>query len=130
MQNQVLDFIIRIKNAALVLRSEVAIPYSKINHEIGKVLLKEGFLDSLKKDEGAKRKMLVARLRYENRKPVLTNVEIVSRPSLRVYVGAKDSEKFERRGKTTAIISTNQGILTGKEARKKIIGGELLFKIW
>lgn len=130
MHNQVLDFIIRIKNATLVRRGEVTIPYSKINHEIGKVLVKEGFLEDVKKIEDGKKRVLVAKIRYEDRKPVLTNIKIVSKPSLRVHVGADEIDKFEKRGRTITILSTNQGIFTGKEAKKRNVGGELIFKIW
>lgn len=123
------DFVIRLKNAALARRQDLVMPYTRVNMAIGKVLVKEGFLASIKENTVEGRKMLAATLRYERRRPVLTDVAVVSKPSLREYVGSKDILKAQ--GKSiTAILSTNQGVMTGKEARRKGVGGELLFKIW
>ena len=83
------DFIIRIKNSALSKRKEVALPFSNINKEIGKVLVKEGFLESIKEEDAKGKKSLTAVIRYESRIPVLTDVDVISKPSLRVYLPAK-----------------------------------------
>ncbi len=123
------DFIIQLKNAALARKKEVYIPFSKLKKAVGKVLIKEGFLEEVKEEEIEGKKILYIKLRYQRRKPALTNVRIVSKPSLRVYIGSDKINKNQGRS-MTAILSTNNGILTGKQARKKKIGGELLFKIW
>lgn len=123
------DFIIRIKNACLAKRHIVDLPYSKLNREIGKVLVKEEFLENIKEKELDGKKSLEASIKYENRRPVLTEVEIISKPSLRVYTKAKNAS--QRRGTLgISILSTNLGVMTEKEARKKGVGGELLFRIW
>lgn len=130
MNNQIADFIIRIKNASLAKRKEVVLPFSNLNKDVGKNLVKMGFLENIKEETVKNRKMLKATIKYFKRSPVLSEVEILSKPSLRIYGGAKEIEQLERRGKRTVIVSTSQGVITGKEARKKGVGGEILFAIW
>jgi len=128
--NSALDFIIRIKNASLARRREVVLPYSNLSKEIGKVLVKEGFLESIKEEASKGKKNLKVIVKYEKRLPALTEVEIISKPSLRIYKDANGIFEIEKRGKKTVIVSTNQGIMTGKQARSKGIGGEVIFSIW
>ena len=123
------DYIIRLKNASFARRKMVNMPFAKIVLAIGKALVKTGFLSEVKEEIVEGKKHVISTIRYENRKPVLTGVEVVSKPSLRVHIPTK--KIIKNQGKTiTAILSTNQGILSGKEAAKKGVGGELLFKIW
>jgi small subunit ribosomal protein S8 len=130
MNYNVSDFIIRIKNASMARRKEVILPFSNINKEIGKVLVKEGFLEEIKQEEKKGIKNLKAIISYEKRLPVLTDVIIISKPSLRVYETVDNIGEIEKKGKKTVIISTSQGVMSGKEAIKKGIGGEILFTIW
>ncbi|HZJ18244.1 MAG TPA: 30S ribosomal protein S8 [Patescibacteria group bacterium] len=130
MNYQIADFIIRIKNAALAKRKQVLLPYSKLNKEVGKVLVKKGFLEEIKESITDDKKTLTAIVKYYKRVPILTNVEIISKPSLRVYGTVKDVLEIEKRGKKTVIISTSKGVMTGNEAKKKGIGGEIIFAIW
>lgn len=130
MNHLVSDFIIRIKNSALSKRKEVILPFSNINREIGKVLVKEDFLESIKEDSSSGRRELKAIIKYENRIPVLTDVKIISKPSLRVYSPSKKLSEIAKRGKRKIIISTSQGVMTSVEAQKKGLGGEILFSIW
>lgn len=123
------DFIIQLKNASLARKKEVVTPYANIKSAVAKVLIKEGFVDNIKTEEIEGRKMLIVALRYSRRKPTLTDVILVSKPSLRVYIEAKEIGK-KQGSNETAILSTNIGILTGKDAMKKKVGGELLFKIY
>jgi small subunit ribosomal protein S8 len=123
------DLIIRLKNAALARKKDVELPFSKVNKAITEVLTKEGFLESSKEEAVEGHKVLMATLRYHRRKPVLTNVEVISKPALRVYIGKDEIAKNQGRA-VTAILSTNSGVMTGKQAQKKGLGGELLFKIW
>jgi small subunit ribosomal protein S8 len=126
----VADFILRIKNSALSKRKEVVLPFSNINKEIGKVLVKEGFLESIKEDGEKGKRYLVGVIRYENRIPALTDVLVISKPSLRVYSPAKKIPDVQRRGRRKIIISTSKGVMTGNDAVKKGLGGEILFSIW
>lgn len=125
-----LDFIIRIKNAARAQRREFVIPFSKLGREIGKVMVKEGFLDEIKEETVEKRKVLRIKITYEKRTPKFYDTTIISKPSLKKYIGAKGIKDIEKRGKKTLIISTSQGIMTGKEAQKKNLGGMVIFTIW
>lgn len=126
----VADFVVRIKNAYLARRHEVTMPYSNINKDIAKVLVKEGLISDVKEVAEDKFRTLHVSLRYVRRKPVVTDVKIISKPSLRVYVDAKGLAKETRKDAMTAVISTSSGVMTGKEAIQKGVGGELLFKIW
>lgn len=126
----VADFIIRIKNSAKARRRDVVLPYSNLNKEIGQVLVKENFLQDIKEDTRDGKRVLVAKIKYLKRLPVLTDVAIVSKPSLRIYAKSTNINKIGKRGLNTAVLSTSRGVMTDKEARKKGIGGEVLFKIW
>jgi small subunit ribosomal protein S8 len=130
MNYQTGDFIIRIKNAYSARRREVITPFSNVTLAIGKTLVKNGFLSEVKKEENDGRKQIRVVLRYVRRKPVVTKVDIISKPSLRVYVSSLENSTKSSRDAMTSVLSTSQGIMTGKEARKKGIGGELLFKVW
>jgi small subunit ribosomal protein S8 len=130
MNHLVSDFIIRVKNSAVAKRKEVVLPYSKINLAIGKTLVKEGFLENIKEEEVETRKQLRATIKYQNRIPVLTDVLVISKPSLRVYGNVKQIMEIRKRGKRTIIVSTSQGVMSSYEANKKGVGGEVLFAIW
>lgn len=130
MNHSVSDFIIRIKNAGLARRHEVSMPYSNINKEIAKVLKKEGYLSEVKDGKDGDKKTINVTIAYEKRRPVMTDVVIISKPSLRVYKPKKNIKDIEIRGRHKVIMSTSQGVMTGEDARKKGIGGEILFKIW
>lgn len=123
------DFVIQLKNASLARKKVVVTPYANLSKAVAKVLKKEGFLDDVKEDIVDGHKVLQVSLRYARRKPVITDVDLVSKPSLRTYVGVSEIASKQGRA-TTAILSTNVGVLPGKEAIKKGVGGELLFKIW
>ena len=130
MNHSVSDFVSRVKNAAMARRKEVDLPYSKLNKEIGRVLQKEGYFSEIKESKDESKKMLHATIAYEKRMPVLSDVIVISKPSLRVYSPSKNISKIERRGKHKVILTTSQGVMTGIEARKKGLGGEILFEIW
>jgi small subunit ribosomal protein S8 len=124
------DFVTRIKNAVLAKRKKVTLPYSRMVSAVGRVLVKEGFLKDLKVEDEEGKKSLVAEIVYEKRIPVFSDVLIVSKPSLRVYIRRTEIKSAERKGMHKLILSTNKGIMTGKEAGKLGLGGELLFEIW
>ena len=126
----VADLLIRIKNAAKARRRTVVLPYSKLNKEITKVLVKENFLVSAKEETQENRKVLIAEVAYDRRLPVLTDVTIISKPSLRKYARSNDATTLAGKGLGMTVVSTSQGLMTGKEAFKKGVGGEVLFKIW
>ena len=130
MSYSVSDFIISIKNAALARRKEVIFPRSKLNWQIAKILVENGFLESVKEATKDDKKALQVVIRYERRIPVINNFEIISKPSLRIYKAKKDLLSIERRGHKTLVVSTSKGLMIGKDAYKKGLGGEVLFAVW
>lgn len=115
------DMLIRIKNGYLAKKDQVVVPLSKINVAVAKILVKEGFL----KEQKSKDRDLTLTLAPGS----FTDVKIVSKPSLRVYV-KKNNLPQVLSGQGIAIVSTPLGLLTNKEARTKGVGGEVICEIW
>lgn len=123
------DFLARIKNAYGARHKTLEVPYAKILLEIGKILAKERFIGDIKTATKDGKKILVVALSYPQRKPALTNMRRVSKPGLRVYISKKNIPMVYG-GLGVVILSTPKGILTGKEAKKQDVGGELVCKVW
>ncbi len=104
-------------------------PYSKVVKEIGNVLVKGGFLKSIKEEKVEGRKVLEATVKFDKRSPAISDVNIISKPSLRVYASAKNIPEIQKKGMNTIVISTSRGIMLGSDAYRKGVGGEVLFKI-
>ncbi len=121
---------IRLKNSCMARRKTVVFPYSKMNKAVANIMVKEGFLQSVEEVNTDGKKEILGNIKYERRKPVLVDVSIVSKPSLRVYEKGKNLQSKKRRSQGVEVVSTSQGIMTGGAAKKKGIGGELLFRIW
>ena len=124
------DFIIQLKNAGMVGKAQVALPYSKLKHAIADVLKREGYVADVATTGETTKKMLVVTLQYDDKGVHgIIDVKRMSKPGRRLYAKAADiyPVKF---GKGRVILSTPAGILTGEEARKQNVGGEQLFKIW
>ena len=130
MTDPIADLLTRIRNANQARKEVVDIPWSRQKEAIVKVVVDEGFLQSCSVvEDGVKRTLRVA-LRYDaNHRPVIKVVKRVSRPSLRVYVGAKDIEPI-RGGLGIHLLSTPAGVLVDREARKRNLGGEVICSIW
>jgi small subunit ribosomal protein S8 len=119
------DMLIQIKNAALAKKDVIEVPYSKLKKALGEILMQEGYISSLAKvGEDPK-----AMLRIGIKSAAITDVKRVSKPGLRWYVN-KSTIPTVVGGMGIAILSTPAGLMTGSEARKMGIGGELLCKIW
>lgn len=127
--SSVSDFVIRLKNSSLANRREVLFTFSNLNKKVAEVLIKEGFLEKISIESVDGKKMIKGVIKYESRKPVLTDLKIVSKPSLRIYEAKKNIDKFKK-GNHLVIISTSKGIMTGDKAKKEGLGGEVLFEIW
>ena len=124
------DFIIRVKNAGMVGKHEVALPYSKLKHAIADTLVKAGFLEKTRKQGKLVDTELVVYLKYgANGRHAINDVKRVSKPGRRLYIKAADVHAIKY-GKGKLILSTPAGILTGEEAKEKNVGGEQLFTIW
>lgn len=123
------DMLAQIKNAYMAGKFVVAIPHSKMKEAVARILAEEGYLASVVVGGEQVRKKLELTLRYEGSAPALTDMKRKSKPGLRVYVGTGAIPAVVG-GMGVAILSTPQGIMTGKEARKRHIGGELLCEVW
>ncbi|OQX51477.1 30S ribosomal protein S8 [candidate division CPR3 bacterium 4484_211] len=124
----VADTLIRIKNGYLASKSEVVIPYSAFKYEIVKVLKQFKFIEDLKKTEHQGKPVLRVHL-YDKKKKKFTDLRQISKPGCRVYVGKKKIP-YVREGYGICLISTPKGVMTGEEARRKGLGGELLAEVW
>jgi len=124
------DMLTRVRNAARARHASVDVPFSKIKLAITKILEQEGYINAFEIAEQGPRKVLRMQLKYDSeRKPVVNGLRRVSRPGLRVYAGMHDIPRVLG-GMGTVVISTNRGIMTGREARRRHLGGELLAEIW
>jgi small subunit ribosomal protein S8 len=119
------DMLTRIRNAYTALHSEVNVPLSKLKLEIANILKREGFIVDYTPNE----RVFQIKLKYFKGKPVITGLKKVSKPGRRIYVKA-DEIPDVRNGLGICILSTSQGILEGREAKKKRVGGELICEIW
>ena len=128
MTDPISDMLTRIRNAHRALLPTVEMPHSKMKENIANILKKEGYLAEVSV-EGKAIKTLKLKLKYDGKKGVIEGLRRVSSPGLRRYVGATDIPRV-RGGLGTAIMSTSQGIMTGVQARKNNLGGELVCYIW
>ena len=128
MTDPISDMLTRIRNAHRALLPIVEMPHSKMKESIANLLKKEGYLAEVSV-EGKAIKTLKLKLKYEGKKGVIEGLRRVSTPGLRRYVGAADIPRV-RGGLGTAIMSTSQGIMTGVQARKNKLGGELVCYVW
>jgi len=124
----VADMLTRIRNAQRAEIPAIELPHSKLKENIASILKREGYINEIGV-EGGNMKKLRVRLKYEGRKGVIEGLRRVSRPGLRRYVAAEEIPRV-RGGLGTAIVSTSEGIMTGVQARKKNLGGELLCFVW
>jgi small subunit ribosomal protein S8 len=124
------DFLTRIRNGLRSRQKEVAVPFSRLKYEVARVLLEEGFVSNFQVDGEGTRKRLLVTLKYEEGgASVIRGLELVSKQSRRVYVGA-DAVPRVIGGLGVAIVSTPRGIVTDREARRKRVGGEVLCRVW
>lgn len=119
------DYLTRIKNGYLARKKEVVIPWSKTKEALTAILISEGYLEKSEKKEHD----LLIGLKYDKKKPGLTDIKRISKPGLRIY--AKKT-KIQRvlSGLGLTILSTSKGLMTNKQAKEKGLGGELICKVW
>jgi small subunit ribosomal protein S8 len=130
MTDPIADMFTRIRNGAGARKAAVEVPWSRHKEAIARVLVDEGFLGEAAMVEGQPFSVLRLGLRYDQRRrPVITGLRRVSRPSLRVYVGHQEIPSV-RRGLGVSILSTPNGILPDREARRQGVGGEILCQVW
>lgn len=124
------DMLTRIRNAVMAQHDSVHVPVSKIKLFIAKILKEEGFIRDYDVLKSTTQKMINIRLQYnEKREPSLNGIKRISKPGLRVYV-EKDAIPNVYGNVGISILSTSQGLMTGREAKRKGIGGEVLCYVW
>lgn len=123
------DMIIQIKNASMAGKAAVDLPSSRMKHEVAKLLVREGYIKNVEVAGEKPKERLVIHIQYHGDQPAITKIVKKSKPGLRVYVGTKQIPRVVG-GLGTAILSTPMGIMTGKDARKHHVGGELLCEVW
>ena len=127
-QDPIADCLTRIRNGLMRGKDSVLIPYSKLKHDLVNVLVAEGYLKASNKTDDSK-PMIKVELKYHNELPVIKELKRISKPSLRKYSGASDIDSVKG-GLGSFIISTNQGLMTDKEAKAKNVGGEILCEVF
>ena len=123
------DLLARIRNAAHAQKIDMFVPYSKIKTEIVRILKDEGYISEYSIDTSAAHPRIKITNKMVNRSSAITGLRRVSRPGLRRYVGADEIPRVLG-GMGVAILSTPRGLLSGREAKKQKVGGELLAYIW
>jgi small subunit ribosomal protein S8 len=126
------DMLTRIRNASVARHRELSMPSSRVKREIARILADEGFIESYetRSDADSVQDQLVLRLKYvEGKSPVVTGLKRISKPGLRVYARKTEIPRVLG-GLGVAILSTSHGIMTGTDARKQNLGGEVLCYVW
>ncbi len=118
-----------LKNATKIGKDHVVFPHTKMTQAVAELLKKEGYVEDVKVSGEIPKKLLKVTLKYEDGNAVIHETRRVSKFSMRVYRGAKNIQSVKR-GYGIAVITTPEGIMTDKEAKKRGIGGEILFYIW
>jgi small subunit ribosomal protein S8 len=133
MTDPVSDFLTRLRNAALAQHHDVTIPSSRLKRELARILKEQGYITAYEvREPGPARpgEEISVTLKYtDDRKPVISGMQRVSRPGRRAYVDHKHIPRVQG-GMGTAIISTSKGVMTGHEARLQGVGGEVVAKVW
>jgi small subunit ribosomal protein S8 len=126
----VADFLTRIRNAMGSRHQKLDVPASKLKAEIARILKEEGYIANYKPTEENGMKVLRVYLKYNtNNESVIKNLKRVSRPGCRVYQGKNDIRRVQG-GLGIAILTTPKGVMTGRQARREGVGGELLCEVW
>lgn len=131
MSDPIADMLTRIRNANMKRHDSVLVPSSKMKISIADILKNEGYIDNYELVDNGKFKDIKITLKYKDNKKtrILSGIKKISKPGLRKYSGKEDLPQVLN-GLGIAIVSTNEGVMTDKEARKRGIGGELICNVW
>lgn len=130
MHDPISDMLTRMRNALSVQKTEVVFPFSTLKWNMAKILKEQDFIEGFEKVKGPSgNEMISVVLKYRSQKPAMRNLKRISKPAARVYV-KKDQLPVVLNHQGIAIISTPQGLMTNKEARKRGLGGEVLCEIF
>jgi small subunit ribosomal protein S8 len=128
MTDPISDMLTRIRNAGLALQPVVELPHSRLKENIAHILKQEGYLADVAV-EGSPAKKIKLKLKFQGKKCVIEGLRRISTPGLRRYVGTDDIPRVLS-GMGIAVISTPEGVMTGVQARRKNLGGEVLCYVW
>jgi small subunit ribosomal protein S8 len=127
------DMLTRIRNALLVRHESVAVPHSKIKAEIARILKEEGYIEDYTIGDEKPAKLIHIKLKYygsrRERRPVISNIERISKPGRRIYRARRDLPNVMS-GIGIAIVTTPKGVMTAQQARRQRVGGEVLCYVW
>lgn len=123
------DLLTRVRNAMMADKNEVRLPASKIKLTVAEQLKKAGYLAAVTTEKGTPRDTIVITIHEEGKNPTITEIKRVSKPGRRVYAGATEIPKVKS-GRGIVLVSTSKGVMTGQEARKARLGGELLCEVY
>jgi small subunit ribosomal protein S8 len=124
------DMLTRLRNASRARHTEVAVPASKSKREIARILVEEGFVADVREEQKESRAVLTITLKYvDGKAPVLTGLKRISKPGLRVYAGKTEIPRVLG-GLGLVLVSTSRGIMSGAQARRAQLGGEILAYVW
>ena len=129
MVDPISDMLTRIRNANRALLPNIDLPHSRMKESIAHILKKEGYIAEVATEGVKTKKMLKLKLKYDGKKGVIEGLRRVSTPGLRRYVASTEIPRV-RGGLGISIVSTSQGLMTGNQARKNNVGGELLCYVW
>jgi small subunit ribosomal protein S8 len=130
MTDPIADLLTRIRNANRARKDSTDVPWSKLKEAIARVLVDEGFLREVSVNDESGRKVLRVALKYDEfRRPVVSGIRRVSRPSLRIYVGGRQIPVI-RKGLGISVLSTPKGVIADRVARKENVGGEVICSVW
>lgn len=128
MTDPISDMLTRIRNGGLALLPVVAVPHSRIKESIAHILKQEGYVADVAVESGTP-KTIKLKLKYQGKKTVIGGLRRISKPGLRHYVGATEMPRVLN-GMGVAVISTSEGLMTGMQAKKKNLGGEVICHVW
>lgn len=123
------DMLTRIRNAIMVRKNEVVLPHSKVKQSVAQLLADNGYVDSVSIVDEDFPKMLRITVNPENTNARITEIDRISKPGRRFYVGADEIPTIKR-GRGMVIVSTSKGVMTGADAKKQGVGGELICKVY
>lgn len=129
LQDGISDMLSRMKNAIMASSKEVGMPSSAMKSAVASVLKDEGYIIDFYETGKSPRKNLTIKLKYFRKKPVIEDLRRVSRPSCRIYCGYSEIPKV-RNGLGTVILSTPNGVISGRKALKAKVGGEIICTVW
>ena len=130
LSDPVSDYLTRLRNALAAEHDEVEIPASKLKREMSRILKEQGYINDFSSEPARVGEVIRVRLKYrEDRQPVISGMERVSRPGRRRYVDRSEVPRVQG-GMGTAIVSTSSGVMTGHDAKRQGVGGEVVAYVW